>query len=138
MRALLLLLLASPLSAQVVVGVGEYRNAAVRLDIIEAFYRLPDVAGLSPAVTLSWDLAGDERPVLLPQLGATVTGPPVFVGFDVGASALPGSYTHLEPHVQARATAILTQRVTYTSIVSWQPRNGWARAFVAKLEVPLW
>tara|TARA_R110000744_G_scaffold252013_3_gene367806 strand:- start:1938 stop:2834 length:897 start_codon:yes stop_codon:yes gene_type:complete len=137
--AALLLCVAAPLSGQVSVGVGEYHNEHVTQSVVEVVALAPSFMGFTPNAIVSWDMHGDGRPVLLPQLGRDlVVNFPVIVGFDVGASAGPwDSYAHWEPHVSARVIAFVRGPLKALSIVSWQPMNSWARAVVVKLDYTL-
>ena len=137
--AALLLCVAMPLSAQVSVGVGEYHNEFVRQEVVEAVALAPSVLGFTPNVIVSWDMHGDGKPVILPQLGRDlVVNFPIIVGFDVGASAGQwDDYAHWEPHVSARVIAFVRGPLKALSVVSWQPMNSWARAVVVKLDYTL-
>lgn len=136
-----LLLLAAPLHAQGLgIGVGEYRTAAFRQNVVEAVALGPTVAGFTPNVVASWDMKGGPRPVLIPQIGRDLfVRFPVVVGADVGASAGPwDNYGHWEPGVSARLLAFIVGGLKAVVIASWAPWNGWERGVVVKLDYTLW
>ena len=143
LATLTLLALAAPASSQVSVsaGIGEYHNKVVTQTVIESAVLFPSVAGITPNAIISWDLRGDGKPVVLPQLGMdlALSDFPVIVGVDIGASAGPwDDYKHWEPHVSARVLAFISGPWKAITIVSWQPWNEWGRAVVAKLDYTLW
>ena len=141
LATLTLLALAAPASSQVSVGLGEYHNKVVTQTVIESAVLFPSVAGITPNAIISWDLRGDGKPVVLPQLGMdlALSDFPVIVGVDIGASAGPwDDYGHWEPHVSARVIAFISGPWKAITIVSWQPWNEWGRAVVAKLDYTLW
>jgi hypothetical protein len=141
LATLTLLALAAPASSQVSVGLGEYHNKVVTQTVIESVIMFPSVAGIRPNAIVSWDLRGDGKPVVLPQLGKDIalSNFPVIVGVDIGASAGPwDDYGHWEPHVSARVIAFISGPWKALTIMSWQPWNEWGRAVVVKLDYTLW
>ena len=140
-RRLLLIglcMIPSYLSAQSIsVGVGQYHNEFVTQDVIEAVVLAPGVAGFTPNLITSFDLRGDGRPVLIPQIGRDlpVSDFPVIVGGDVGFSAGPfDDYENWEPHISARVLAFIRGPLKAITIMSWQPWNEWSRGVVVKLD----
>jgi len=141
LATLTLLALAAPASSQVSVGLGEYHNKVVTQTVIESVIMFPSVAGIRPNAIVSWDLRGDGKPVVLPQLGKDIalSNFPVIVGVDIGASAGPwDDYGHWEPHVSARVIAFISGPWKALTIMSWQPWNEWGRAVVVKIDYTLW
>jgi len=128
--------LAAPLSGQSVsVGVGEFHNEYVTQEVVEAVVLVP-LGAVTPNVIASWDLHGDGKPVVLPQVGRDLyVSFPVIVGADIGASAGPwDDYKAWEPHGSLRAIAFLPHGFKVVSIASWQPWNEWARSVVFKVD----
>jgi len=138
----LLLVMPSSLSAQhISVGIGEYHNAAVTQDVIESVVLFPSVIGFTPNAIISWDIRGNGKPVVLPQIGKDlpISGFPVIVGADIGVSAGPwDNYAHWEPHVSARVIAFIKGPLKAITIMSWQPWNEWGKAVIAKIDYTLW
>lgn len=136
-----LCLVALPLHAQSLgLGLGEYRTAAFRQDVVEAVVLGPSVVGLTPNLIASWDLNGGRNPVLVPQLGRDLLVRfPVIIGADAGVSAGPwDNYNHWEMGVSARLLAFIAGNLKAAVIASWQPRHDWARGVVVKLDYTLW
>tara|TARA_R110002060_G_scaffold56197_1_gene66589 strand:- start:207 stop:947 length:741 start_codon:yes stop_codon:yes gene_type:complete len=131
-----------PIQAQTLsVGAGEFHNKFVTQTVIEAVVLSPKFLGFQPNAIISWDLQGDGRPVLLPQLGRDlpISNYPVIVGADVGVSAGPfDDYTNWEPHVSARVLAFIRGPLKAITIMSWQPWNDWSNAVVVKLDYTVW
>jgi len=133
--ALAALLIAAPAGAQVSAGIGEFHNEFVTQDVIEVRAAYP-VFGFSPNLIASFDLHGNGKPVLIPQVGRElVSAFPVVVGADVGASAGPwDDYGKWEPHTSLTALAFVGGPLKVVTIMSWQPFNDWARSVVVKLD----
>jgi queuosine precursor transporter len=136
-----LLLIAAPLHGQSLgVGVGEYRTAAFRQNVVEAVALGPSLAGFTPSIIASWEIDGSKEPVLIPQVGRDLLVRfPVILGADVGASAGPwDDYGHWELGVSARMLAFIAGGLKAVVIASWQPKNEWERGVVVKLDYTLW
>lgn len=134
-----LLLFAIPLHGQSLsVGVGEYRTGFFRQNVVEAVVLGPTFY-LTPNVITSWDLDGEGKPVVIPQVGGDLLARfPVIIGWDAGASAGPwDDYSKWEPHVSARLIAFIAGNLKAIVIGSWQPGNEWSRGVVVKLDYTL-
>lgn len=130
-----ILFLAAPVAGQVSVGVGTFSNEFSNQTVAEVVV-LKNLGPVTPNLILSFDLHGDGKPVVLPQVGRDLlVNFPVILGADVGASAGPwDNYKHWEPHGSVRAMAFLPHGFKVISIVSWAPFNDFARAVVVKLD----
>ena len=132
LTCLAVLVFAAPVDAQIV-GIGEYRDGSGSQLVAEV--ALATALGpFAPNVLLTFDLNGDGRPVIQPQIGTIL-----FDGFsvDAGFSAGPSDYTEWEPHFAVTNVAYLIGSLGLAVTFAWQPWNGWARSSVVKFNLTL-
>jgi len=131
-----------PLQAQTLsVGAGEFHNKFVTQTVIEAVVLTPRFLGFQPNAIISFDVQGDGRPVLLPQIGRDLplSSYPVIIGTDIGVSVGPfDDYENWEPHISVRVLTFIRGPLKAITIMSWQPWNKWSRSAVIKLDYTLW